>query len=92
VPELDDLERALDHRAAIPGGDGGRVVARVQHQDEAAAEAGTHLLDRVHAARVRQVDDDRVDRDLGQSRPVLDCFQLADPVGVAQQRAQGDSK
>jgi len=92
VPELDDLERALDHRAAVPAGDGGRVVAGVQHQDKAAAEAGAHLPHRVHAARVRQVDDDRVDRDLGQGRPVLDRFQLADPVGVAQQRAQGDSK
>jgi hypothetical protein len=92
VPQLDDLERALDHRAAIPGVDGGRVVAGVQHQDEAAAKAGAHLPDRVHSARVRQVDDHRVDRDLGQGRPVLDCFQLADPVGVAQQRAQSDSK
>jgi hypothetical protein len=39
VPELDDLERALDDRAAVVGGDAGWVVAGVEDQDEAAVEA-----------------------------------------------------
>jgi len=50
VPELDDLERALDDRAGVVGRDGGGIVAGVEDQDEAAVEGGSDQVDGLGAA------------------------------------------
>jgi hypothetical protein len=61
VPELDDLERALDDGTGVVGRDGGGVVAGVEDQDQAAAEAGSDQVDGLGAARGGEVDDHGVD-------------------------------
>jgi hypothetical protein len=89
MPQRDDLERALDHRAVVLGGDGGGVVTGVEHKDQAAAVAGPDLLHLVQASSGRHIGHHGVDAHLGQARPVLGGAELGHPVG-AQQRPQGD--
>jgi hypothetical protein len=89
MPQRDDLERALDHRAVVLGGDGGGVVTGVEHKDQAAAVAGADLLHLVQASSGRHIGHHGVDAHLGQARPVLGGAELGHPVG-AQQRPQGD--
>jgi hypothetical protein len=84
VPQLDDLERANDHRAGVLGGDGGGVVARVEHQDKAAAVAGADLLHLMQAPCGCHVGHHRIDAHLRQGRPFLGRAELGDPVGAEQ--------
>jgi hypothetical protein len=88
VPQLDDLERALDDRAGVVGGDGGRVVEGVEHQHQAAVEAGPDQVDGLPAAGNGEVDDDGVDAVGGHRRPGLDVDKLGDAAGAVEQRAQ----
>jgi len=92
VPELDDLEGALDDRTGLVGGNGGGVVAGVEDQDKAAVEAGTDEVDGLAAPRVREVDDDGVDGLGGQRRPGLDGQELGDPAAAMEQRSEGKTQ
>jgi hypothetical protein len=92
VPELDDLERALDDRTGVMGGDGGRVVAGVEDQDQAPVEAGADEVDGLAAPWVGEVDDDGVDGLSGQRRPGLDGQELGDPATAVEQRSEGKTQ
>jgi hypothetical protein len=92
VPELDDLERPLDDRAVVVGGDGGGVVAGVEDQDEAAVEAGSDQVDGLGAAGGWEVDDDGVDGLGLQRRPGLDGQELGDPAAAVEQRSEGETQ
>jgi hypothetical protein len=87
VPELDDLERALDDRAGVVGRDGGGIVAGVEDQDEAAVEGGSDQVDGLGAAWRGEVDDHRVDGLGGKGRPGLDGQELGDPASAVEQRS-----
>jgi hypothetical protein len=88
VPQLDDLERPLHHRVRVPGGDGRRVVVRVEDQHQATVEAGPDEVDGLLAAGGGQVDDDGVDPLGGHGRPVLDVLDLGDLAGAVEQRSK----
>jgi hypothetical protein len=92
VPQLDDLERALDDRAAAVGGDGGGVVGGFEDQDQAALEAGPDQVDGLLAAGNGEVDDDGVDVVGGQLGPGLEGRELGDPAGAVEQRSQGETQ
>jgi hypothetical protein len=92
VPQLDDLERALEDRALVAGGDGGGVVGGVEDQDQAAVEARPHQVDGLLAAGTREVDDDGVDGLGGHGRPGVDVAELGDPAGAVQERSQGQAQ
>jgi hypothetical protein len=87
VPELDDLEGALDDGACVVAGDGPGVVGGVEDHHQAAVEAGPDQVDGLLAARSRQVDDDDVDALGGQGRPGLDALELGDPATAVEQRS-----
>jgi hypothetical protein len=92
VPELDDLERALDDGTGVAGGDGGGVVGGVEDQDQAAVEARPHQVDGLLAAGNGEVDDDGVDGVGGHRRPGVEVPQLGDPAGAVQKRSQGEAQ
>jgi hypothetical protein len=74
------------------GGDAGRIVDRVEDQDQAALEAGPDHVDGLPAAGWREVDDDRVDGVGLQGRPGLDVDELGDPAGAVEQRSEGETQ
>jgi hypothetical protein len=92
VPQLDDLERPLDHHVRVAGGHRRRVVVRVEDQDQTAAEAGSDHLDSLLAAGGGQVDDDGVDALGGHGRPGLDVGELGDPPGAVEQGSEREAQ
>jgi hypothetical protein len=92
VPQLHDLERALDHRARVVGRDRRGIVVGLQDQDQAAVEAGSDQVDGLLAAGNGEVDDHGVDVVGGQVRPGLDAGELGDPAGAMEQRSKGETQ
>jgi hypothetical protein len=92
MPQLDDLERPLDHRAGVVGGNRRRVVVGLQDQDQAAVEAGPDQVDGLLTPRDGEVDDHGVDVVGGQGRPGLDAGELGDPAGAVEQGSQGETQ
>jgi hypothetical protein len=92
VPQLNNLEGALDDRAPPVRRDGGRVVGWLEDQDEAAVEAGSDEVDGLLAAGYGEVDDHRVDVVGGQGRPRLEGGELGDAAGAVEQRSQGEAQ
>jgi hypothetical protein len=92
VPELDDLEGALDDRVGVVGGGGGGVVGGVEDDDQAAVEAGADLVDGLLAADGGELDDDGVDVVGGEGAPGLDGEQLGDPAGAVEQGSEGETQ
>jgi hypothetical protein len=92
MPQLDDLERTLDDRAGVVGGDGRAVVIRLKDHDQAAGEAGPDQVDGLLAPRDGKVDDHGVDVLGGQRRPGLDGWELGDPAGAVEQRSKGETQ
>ena len=92
MPQLNDLERALEDGAVMVGRDGGGIVAGVEDQDEAAVEMGPDQVDGLGSAWGREVDDDSVHRVGGQGGPALDGEELGDPAGAVEQRSEGETQ
>jgi hypothetical protein len=92
VPQLDDLERPLQHRVRVAGGDRRRVVVGIEDQHQAAVEARPHQVDGLPAAGGGQVDDHGVDALGGHVRPGLDVQELGDPAGAVEQRSKGETQ
>jgi len=92
VPQLDDLERPLDDRAGMVGGDGRGVVVGLQDQDKAAVETGPDQVDGLLAPGNGEVDDHGVDVVGGQVGPGLDTRELGDPAGAVEQRSEGETQ
>jgi hypothetical protein len=92
VPQLDDLERPLQHRVRVVGGHRRRVVARVEDQHQAAVESRPDQVDGLLATGRGQVDDDGVDALGGHVRPGLDVQELGDPPAAVEQRSQGKTQ
>ncbi|HEX2159304.1 MAG TPA: hypothetical protein VHS79_20350 [Actinomycetes bacterium] len=84
MPQLNDLERALENRTLVMGRDRGRIVAGVKDEHQAAVEVGADQVDGLGAPRGREVDDDGVDGVGGQCRPGLDGQELGDPAGAVE--------
>jgi hypothetical protein len=92
VPELHDLERALDDRVDVAAGNGRGVVGGVEDHDQAAVEARADLVDGLLAADGGEVDDHGVDALGGEGRPGLDGQELGDPAGAVEQRSEGETQ